>query len=315
VSLARRARRYLSCLRWGEILVLQGPPLLGAASALGAPTAHRLAALAVFAAANLLLVAHIFVLNDWAGVDADLNDANRLAGVFAARGISREAIGRLCIGLLALSLALFGILNLRTLALAAAIAALGFLYSRPGWPAKGVPVLGSALHLTGGLLHFLLGVSLFRAIARPDLALGLFFGLTFAAGHLNQEVRDFQGDAANRIRTNAVAFGKKPTFLAGLAGFTAAYALLAMLAAAGLLPAWLGLLALLLYPLHLQAARRALAAGLTYDAMRRLQARYRLLYAVIGAAMAAGLLLPAHPPRATSGAAPAAAMRSGHGGG
>lgn len=292
MNLAQRVRRYLSCLRWGEVVVLQGPPLLGAVHALGEPSPRRLAALAVFAIADLLLVGHIFVLNDWAGVDADLNDANRLAGVFAARGIGRDAIRRLCIGLLAVSLALFATLGPRPVALAAAIAALGFLYSRPGWPAKGVPVLGSVLHLAGGLLHFSLGVSLFRAISLPDLVLGLFFGLSFAAGHLNQEVRDFDGDAGNGIRTNAVVFGRKPTFLAGLAAFTAAYVLLAALAAtgAGAVPRWVGGLAMLLYMVHLVFSRRALAGGLTFAAMRRLQARYRVLYGVIGAAMLAAFL-------------------------
>lgn len=294
MSLAQQARRYLSCLRWGEVVVLQGPPLLGAVHALGAPSPHRLAALAVFAIADLLLVAHIFVLNDWAGVDADLNDANRLAGVFAARGIGRNAVRRLCIGLLAVSLALFAALGPRTLALAAAIAVLGFLYSRPRWPAKGVPVLGSVLHLAGGLLHFALGVSLFRAISPTDLVLGLFFGLSFAAGHLNQEVRDVDGDAGNGIRTNAVVFGQKPAFLAGVAAFTAAYALLAALVAAGAggVPRWLGGLAMLLYVLHLVCSWRALAGGLTFAAMRRLQVRYRVLYGVIGAAMLAAFLAP-----------------------
>jgi 4-hydroxybenzoate polyprenyltransferase len=286
---AGRVRRYLACIRYREILLLQGSPLLGAAYAMGEASADRLAALAVFAAANVLLVAHVFVLNDWAGIEADLNDVNKVAGVFAAKGVSRDAIRRLWIGLLATSLAAFGLLGLRPLAVAAAIAAVSYLYSRPASPAKGIPVLGSALHLVGGVLHFLLGVSLFRAVDGPALALALFFGLVFAAGHLNQEVRDFDGDVRSAIKTNAVTFGKKTAFIAGLAGFTCAYALLAGLAAGGVVPGWLATLALL-YPLHLYWSWKAIGEGLTFAGVRRFQARYRALYAVIGVAMLAALL-------------------------
>jgi 4-hydroxybenzoate polyprenyltransferase len=304
-------RRYLSCLRYGEILVLQGSPLLGAAFAMGKVSPGRLGALLVFAVASVLLVAHIFALNDWAGVDADLNDANKVAGVFATKGISREAIRRLWLSLLALSLALFGLLGARPLAIALAIAALSLLYSRPASPAKCVPVLSSILHLGGGMLHFLLGYSLFSALDGRGLALALFFGLSFAAGHLHQEVRDFDSDARNGIKTNAVTFGKTPTFLAGLAVFTLAYAQLVVLAAGGILPGWLAGLALL-YPLHLYWSLRVIAGGLSFEAIGRLQARYRALYAVIGAAMLAALLIsPAWQRAQRSGAPAAGAIRAG----
>jgi 4-hydroxybenzoate polyprenyltransferase len=286
----RSVRRYLSCIRYREIFILQGSPLLGAVFAMGEASVDRLGALLVFAAASVLLVAHIFVLNDWAGVDADLNDASKVAGVFATKGISREGIRRLWIALLGLSLAVFSLVGVRPLAIAMAIATLSFLYSRRASPAKGVAVLSSILHLGGGILHFLLGFSLFRAIDGRGLALALFFGLAFAAGHLNQEVRDFDGDVRNGIKTNAVTFGKTPTFIAGLVVFTFAYAQLVVLAAGGIIPGWLAGLALL-YPLHLYWSLRMLAADLTFENMRRFQARYRALYAIIGVAMLAALLI------------------------
>ena len=76
----------------------------------------------------------------------------------------------------------------------ASIAALSALYSLPYFHWKGRPLLNSATHLAGGVLHFLLGYSLGNAIDRRGLALATFFALTFAAGHLTQEVRDHQGD-------------------------------------------------------------------------------------------------------------------------
>src|SRR5262249_48054408 len=100
---------------------------------------------------------------------------------------------------------------------------------------------------------------------------------------------DRDGDLHNGIRTNAVAFGIAPTFLAGLALFTMAYALLVALAAYGFLPHTLILVATL-YTLHLYWSLQAARAGLTFASIRRLQARYRALYAGIGLMIAATAL-------------------------
>ena len=47
------------------------------------------------------------------------------------------------------------------------------------------------------------------AIDVRGLAIGTYFGLTFAAGHLTQEVRDYHADVHNGIRTNAAVFGPR----------------------------------------------------------------------------------------------------------
>ena len=289
VALGRLAA-YLACLRFRDILALQGPPLLGAVVALRELTVDRLAGLLVLAVANLLLVAHIFVLNDWAGADDDLNDANKWAEAFATKGLSRRGIGRLWLALLAASLSLFAVLGVRTLLFAAAIAILSALYSGPRMSAKGRPILGSALHLGGGVLHFLLGVAPFREIDGAALAIGLLCGLAFTAGHLTQEARDFEGDRVNRIATNAVVFGKKRAFIAGFALFTAAYAQLFILAAVGVFPRWLAILGGL-FAAHAYWSLEALSEGLSFASICRLQARYRAIFAVIGLAILSTLLV------------------------
>jgi 4-hydroxybenzoate polyprenyltransferase len=283
-----RIGAYAAWIRYRDILALQGPPLLGAVFAMTEVTAERLAALLVLGLANVLLVAHIFVLNDWAGVDADLNDANRRAGTFAILGLSHRGVRQLWLALGVASLTLFGLLGLRPLALAVTIVLLSALYSWPRLPAKGVPILSSALHFGGGILHFLLGVSLFGAIHGPALGLAFLCGLAFTAGHLNQEVRDFEADRDSRIRTNAVTFGKRRTFIAGLALFSATYAQLLVLAAYGVIPSSLAILACLYLP-HLYWSRKTLAEGLSFASLCRFQARYRALYAVIGAAILSAL--------------------------
>jgi 4-hydroxybenzoate polyprenyltransferase len=285
------AGRYLSCLRLQEILVLQGSPLLGAAFAIRQPTAANLAPLAILVAANVCLMAHVFLLNDWSGLTTDLTDPNKSSGVFTARGVGSKEIGGLTASLLALSLLLFSQLGPGALGLALAIAILSALYSLPRFNWKGRPLLSSVAHLAGGVLHFLLGYSLGNAIDGRGLALATFFALTFAAGHLTQEIRDHQGDVLNAIRTNAVIFGRRRTFAASLALFTLAQALLFLLALQGTLPRPLAAL-VVLYPLQLRWSFKALAEGLTFASISRLQARYRALYAVIGLAMVAALCVP-----------------------
>jgi len=282
------ALRYFSCLRPQDILVLQGSPLLGAAFAIRHPGVRDLAPLATLMVANVLLVSHIFMLNDWAGLTTDLADPNKAAHVFTARGVGRGRMGVLTAGLLVLSLLLFSRLGPITLGLSLAIATLSAFYSLPQFNWKGRPLLNSVAHLAGGILHFLLGYALGSAIDPRGLAIASFFALIFAAGHLTQEIRDHEGDAVNAIRTNAVVFGPRRTFAASLVLFTLAHILLLLLALQGILPGPLAAV-VAFYPVQLYWSFEALRDGLTYVSVSRLQARYRVLYAVIGLAMVAAL--------------------------
>lgn len=282
---------YLGCIRYPEVLVLQGSPLLGAAFALREISAAAIAAGALFAAASFLLVAHIWSFNDWAGGAADLNDPHRSHGVYSTRGVSSRGLLGFSSILLALSLSLFAFLPARTLGIAAAIAALGVLYSHPAVSAKTIPVLSSVPHLLGGLLHFLLGYSLYEAVDWRGVLIAFFFALTFTAGHLNQEVRDRASDRRNGLRTSAVVFGPTRAFAASFALFTLAYADLVLLAYRGVVPPILGVVPLLLYPIQLVSSVNTLRAGLGFESVVRFQRRYRLLYAVIGLSMLVALAL------------------------
>jgi 4-hydroxybenzoate polyprenyltransferase len=280
------AARYFSCVRLQDILVLQGPPLLGAAFAIRHPGAQDLGPLATLMVANVFLMAHVFMLNDWSGLTADLADPNKAAGVFTARGVGPMEIAGITVGFLVVSLFLFSRIAPITFGLALAIAALSALYSVPRFNWKGRPLLNSAVHLVGGILHFLLGYSLGTAIDLRGLITATFFALIFAAGHLTQEIRDYHGDAVNAIRTNAVVFGQRRTFVASLVLFTLAQVLFLLLALEGILPRPLAVL-VALYPIQLHWSTEALRDGLTFEGICRLQARYRALYAVIGLAMVA----------------------------
>jgi 4-hydroxybenzoate polyprenyltransferase len=286
----RSLLRLLSCIRLVEVVALQGSPLLGALFSIGRITTERGMALLPLAAGSCCLVAHVFVLNDWCGMSTDLRDPNRSTGVFTTKGIGHSEIGYLWAALFALSLLMFSLCGSQTLVIALVIAGLSALYSAPAFHMKGVPLLSSALHFIAGLLHFLLGYSLFSAIDWRGLEIGCFFALVFVAGHLTHEARDREGDLLNAIRTNAVMFGKARSFAAGLVVFTIADVLLVVLAARGIAPRPLVLVAAL-YPLHFYWSLRTWRAGLTFESIRRFQVRYRALYATIGIMMVATLLL------------------------
>jgi 4-hydroxybenzoate polyprenyltransferase len=282
--------RLLSCIRFDEVLVLQGTPLLGALFSIGKFTAQSVVDLFGLAIASCLLVAHVFVLNDWSGMSADLQDPNRASSVFVRKGIRRAEVGYLWISLLAFGLVLFAMLGAQPLIIAVSISIASALYSAPLSHAKGIPLLSSFLHLIGGTLHFLLGYSVFHPMDARGLLIGCFFGLTFMAGHLTHEARDREGDIVNGIRTNAVTFGAFGSFIASLVLFTSADVLLVALAYRGIVPRVLVVVAAL-YPFHLYWSLRVLSRGLSFESIRGLQLRYRALYAVLGLTMALAVLL------------------------
>jgi 4-hydroxybenzoate polyprenyltransferase len=151
---------------------------------------------------------------------------------------------------------------------------------------RSTPIAASLNHLIGGALHFLLGYTAFHAPDLNGLLLGTFFGLVFAAGHLNQEVRDHEGDLLGGVRTSAVVFGSQSAFIASLCLFSLSYALIVSLAAAGILPGFF-LWGALLWSLHVVWSLQALRSGLGFETALWMQRRYRLLFAIIGIAMLA----------------------------
>jgi 4-hydroxybenzoate polyprenyltransferase len=286
----RWALRMLSCIRFDEVLVLQGAPLLGAIFAMGPLTGQTAVALVLLMVGNACLVAHVFLLNDWAGIHQDILDPARSEGVFLNRGIRRHEIGVFLLIMLLLSLVVFTHLGPATLALGVLVASASALYSLPGISVKGIPLANSLLHLVSGVLHFLLGYSVFRGLDANGVEIGLFFAVIFSAGHLTQEVRDCDADFHNGIQTNAVRFGKRRCFVAGFALFTIANVLLVVLAMRGVLPSVLIGVIAVAYPVHASWTLQAMADGLSFGSVRRLQVRYRVLYAGLGVAMVTSVL-------------------------
>lgn len=276
----------MSSLRWlighlrlGEVIIMQGTPVLGLAFAAASHPATCLPAV-ILCAGSIALVASIWMLNDWADHEPDSVNPHRrteLGDPTALLVASRW--------LLAASIVLFAMLPARTFAMAATVATMGFLYSASGFRAKETPLASTVTHLLGASCHFLMGSSVFAPIDLRSVAMSTFFALTFAAGHGVQEVQDAESDRSAGIVTNAVAFGPVPVFLAACAAFGVAYLTLFALCWYGVAPAPVAGVALAVLPLHIASSRAAFSARLSYAAVRTLRTRYRILYSLIGLTM------------------------------
>jgi 4-hydroxybenzoate polyprenyltransferase len=276
--------RLLSSIRAGEVLVLQGTPLIGIVFALDAFDPATIGRALILIAGSICLVAHVFLFNDWSGIDGDVHDARRKESTFLRKGVSQKEVLLLSIAFLLAALVLLKLLGIATFVVGSSIACLSFLYSAPIFHLKGHPVINSGLHLLGGSLHFLLGYASLAAVGNLSLVISLYFGLVFAAGHCMHELRDCDIDTLNGIRTNAVAFGRTPMFWSGLGLFFAADALLLTLAISKDIPR-LMMLALPLNAWHYGASWHVWRQGLSADSLGRLQRLYRILYAAIGILM------------------------------
>jgi len=230
--MSRSPRIFLSLfrrIRYDEVFVRQGTPLLGAAFSIGDLTTGKLKIFLLFVAASFLLVAHIFTFNDWAEICA-LKDSNNAKAEIGSRDSKPRRLLLFSLFLLLASVLLFAYLPRPTLVLAVITAGLGIFYSHPVLNGKCIPIVCSLTHFSGGLLHFLLGYTLFGPLDQRGVLIAVFFALTFTAGHLHHEVSDFDVDRENGLNTNAVVFGKRRVFLAGLTVFSLSYVGLRILA-------------------------------------------------------------------------------------
>ena len=89
----------------------------------------------------VLLVAHVFTLNDWADIAHGLKAPDPL--------VSSLRLFWFSIFLLIASLLVFALIDARVVILGAIVAALGFIYSHPKLNFKGTPVASSFPHLVG----------------------------------------------------------------------------------------------------------------------------------------------------------------------
>jgi 4-hydroxybenzoate polyprenyltransferase len=279
--------RHFTSTRAVEVCALQAPPLLGASLGGLGVEGGDVSRMGLLLLGSTLLTAHVFLFNDWADFSRDANDLRRASLGTNGYGIGRDEIAHVAIAVLILAYVALAALDTTAVIFGTGIAVLSLLYSLSPRLGKSTPIAASLNHLIGGGLLFLLGYSVASPVDTRGVALSLVFGLVFAAGHLNQEVRDYEFDLANGIGTVAVTFGCRRGFLASFCLFTTAYVLIVGLAALGLLPTIL-LASAIAWLLQAGWSVEALRRGLGQETALWIQRRYRLLFAFVGLAMLLG---------------------------
>ncbi|MCZ7585689.1 MAG: UbiA family prenyltransferase [Deltaproteobacteria bacterium] len=155
------------------------------------------------------------------------------------------------------------------------------LYSHPWVLAKGRPVFGNLVHLSGGVFQFLLGYVVLRPVDATGFFLALYFAGIFAAGHLNHEVMDHDADKLMGLRTNAVVFGPKKMLYVAFAFFTLWAAYIAALTVSRVLPVVWTWPFLAIFPFH-AIALAVFRPGPTETYRMEYQKLYRALYLTAG---------------------------------
>lgn len=281
-----------SSIRYRDAFIFQAPAITGMLIFFPdlSPTTGRQALL--LAVGSFLLMAYIFVFNDWADFHSDrfvLQNSGQTL-------LDHKAITHQQMLILAVFLALIGALTVALVSttlipIIALIIIFGLFYSLPirGVQGKGIPVFSSFLHFSGILLTFLLGSTTFAPIDTRAIMIGSYFGILITAGHLVQEVQDYGGDYSNHIQTNAVWFGQKPVFIVSFIAFGISFLFLYWLAQAGLAPDSIKY-TMLLFPIYSVWAFRIYRSGLKSESVKGLRNRYRILFAVIIFFLLSGVL-------------------------
>src|ERR1700747_235325 len=135
------SRALLRHIRFDEVLVLQGTPLMGALFSMETITAANVKTLSAFLIGSILLVAHVFTLNDWADIAHGLKAADPQ--------VSSRRLFWFSFFLLIASLLVFTLISFRVVILGAVVAALGFFYSHPKLNFKGTAIASSLADFIG----------------------------------------------------------------------------------------------------------------------------------------------------------------------
>jgi 4-hydroxybenzoate polyprenyltransferase len=282
-QVAAAVRRYVWSARVGDFAILAAIPVLGFAHGIQRLTPVIVFQGAALAAASLLLLVHVFALNDWADYHAD--------GQVRPPGNPPHASRNSLLLVSAVALACFiGVLwSMSPPALMPAMGVIvaSAIYSLQ-WPLRGkeVLLLSSVLHAVAGAACFLLGLTVAAGLSTRWSGVWVFIGLSIAAGHIHQEISDHREDLASRARTHATVFGAREAFVLGQLTFAAAFLALLVLPN-GTGSALFRLLTMLAWAANLTLAIACWRHGVTPESVERYRSHYRRLYVLIGL----GLLL------------------------
>jgi 4-hydroxybenzoate polyprenyltransferase len=243
-------------------------------------------------ASALLLTAFAFTFNDIQDIEHDRISGSKserplVKGSLSVRSAWFISIGFLTVGNLLLALwAPWAALCVGLSTIPVSIA-----YSWRTCPFKTLPALSSVIHLIFGTQAFIVGAWSIGEANAASLAVGAFFGLVFAAGHLHHEVADVEADRSGGVRTHAVRYGPRPTLIAGFLLWCLSCVHFSALSLLHLGPAIWGWTQLGMFTCYLAGFFILLRGRTDPGRLGNLQTVYRIAYLSGGVLMAVAALL------------------------
>ena len=114
-------------------------------------------------------------------------------------------------------------LYLHTLPIAGGMLALSLTYSSNITKGKSIPFLPYIIHFIAGNLYFLWGYLVYGRDLRYALTIGTFFAIVYVAGQINHELKDYDQDLEENIRTTPHILGRKLSFWISFVLFMLSY--------------------------------------------------------------------------------------------
>ena len=285
-----------SFLFWGirfyNVLLFLGFPLLGALFSLEEITPSNFFKLALFTIFNFLFLIYVFLFNDWgdAILNAEEPSARQRQALKYPNLISgREVLG-LCIALALLSVIGVHYLSFNSGFLLILVLIITGLYSYPKFTLKHYIFGPELAHFLGGAFYFLSGWTLFQPISDSAIRLSIFFGIVLTAGNFANQIEHFDQELKIRLKTSAICFGKKPVYKLSLWLFILSAIYLLIMALRESVPFWLIFPAILLCLcwgiIILYSARLKL-----FENIPRLRRIIRIIYSVFSLILIIKLVL------------------------
>lgn len=277
-----KLRHYFKSVRWFEIAVRMGAPVIAILIALPAfNLATGFKALHAFIA-FFLLWTHGYAFNEWGGYGFDKLDASKAKTPLLTGHVSSNEFLILSITFAAISVVLYAMLDMKFLIIVFFDIIMGILYVHPKILLKNVPIASFVILFIVSVNDFLLGWLVFSPSITQGLLIGIYFGLLGITGQHFHEAGDCDSDEKANIRTNAVRFGKKNIFIIGFIFYTLSCIYFILLSLLEIVPRYLYIVLLITYPIYFVIFYKCLKSNMPSSDIHCFVKRYRQLYGFIG---------------------------------
>ena len=274
----RRLRTYYVALRVKEILLIGGVTFIGLVFSTTIYDQNTVLRWFLIMLSSYTLLGHSFASNDWSGYKYDKNDINKKARPLIKGELSLAEIKVLCISLLIVSLTLAAIVSYISFLMVIGIVILNYLYSGEKVFLKSVPVVSTMIHGVGASLGFLLGYGYMGYLDFTGVSFAVYFGIIYAAGHLNHEISDLDSDKLSGIPTNADLLGKKKAYILSFVLFSFSFVYIILLSVSHVLPQTIIVGVMIAYPVYSYYFWRTLYSPLSYESMINFRQKYRFIF-------------------------------------